>query len=244
MSVQTQIVIPAIQDLGGVAPDETPSTSELNFGFALLNQIVSAWSNEGNTVINRVRQTFALVAGTSGYTLGSGGTMATTGGLRAMKVTSWLASSGDMRKGGAPLSLDEFAAQAAEAQKALAALHVQAVLEGIQTTVPSSLTAPIPTLLGADSAYPLANVRVWPPPSAAPGSVEIGYYTPLVAFVSLASAVSLADGFELAFRNALTIALCPAYGKNVTEAMAANAQSSKGAIVTLNQSIAPQQAQQ
>ena len=65
---------------------------------------------------------------------------------------------------------------------------------GLVTAIPLTTVAPIPTLLGVDTAFPNANVRVWPPPSAAPGSVELAYTTPLVAFAAVGSTVTLPPG--------------------------------------------------
>lgn len=73
--------------------------------FLRLNQLIDRASAKGVIIPNQVSQTFQLLSGVTAYTLGSGGTFATTGGLRALKITAWRAVVAGMAKGGRVLSL-------------------------------------------------------------------------------------------------------------------------------------------
>lgn len=230
------LITTAFLDLGIMPVGFSVSTDAQTDAFARLNQLLLNWSDEGAMVFNQVRQTFSLVAATSAYTLGSGGTFVTTSSLRAQKVTDWRATSGDMQKGGPALSLSEFDTAAMAGQAKLAELFTRAALKGAIASVPSTLTVPIPSIVGADTAYPLINVRVWPPPSASPGTIELGYWTPIAAFSTVGDSIALPPGYEDALHFNLAVALAPMWlkGAPIPEALAANAASTKARIVQQN----------
>lgn len=244
-TVQT-IVTQAFFDLGATASGAAPSDAESADGLLRLNQMLASWSAEGDTVFNQVMQSFNLTAGTSSYTLGASGTFATTGGLRPHKVTSWRATFGDMMKGGPVLALDEFGAAASAYQAQLAELAIKAALEGLVSTVASPLSVPIPSLVGADTAYPLINIRVAPVPSNAGGAIELAYWTGITAFSSLNDTVTLPPEFEDALHFNLAVRLSPQYSRasGLDPALAANAQNTKAAIVQQNRMLRQQQPQQ
>lgn len=238
------LITQSFLDLGVMPVGFAISTDAQTDAFARLNQLLLNWSDEGAMVFNQARQTFSLVAATSGYTLGSGGTFATTGSLRAQKVTDWRATSGDMQKGGPVLSMPEFDTAAMAGQPKLAELFTRAALKGAIASIPSTLTVPVPSIVGADTAYPLINVRVWPPPSSAPGSIELGYWTPIAAFSAVSDAIALPPGYEDALHFNLAVALAPMWLKgSIPEALAANAASTKARIVQQN-TVMTQQAKQ
>lgn len=213
MSVQTQIVVPAFQDLGIVASGETPATAELNDAFALLNQLVSAWSNERVTSFSIAHGTFALSAATATYTMGSGATWNTASTPR--KILGALAYSGNFQRGLEILTQTEFRPRQKNGKGATAAL---------------------PSILCHDNTLASILVEVFPTPDAS-GSIKVDYLLALAAFGALADAVSLPSGFELIYRLHLAIALAPSYGKEVGATLAANAKNAKQALVDLNRSI-------
>ena len=238
----------ALIDLRFIPAGATVGTDIQTECFLRLNQLLASLSDEGAMVFNQVVQSFALSAGVVGYTLGASGTMATTGSLRAQKVTAWRALSGDMNEGGPALSLAEFGAAARAMQQELAALTAQTVLEGLTATVPSPLVSPVPMLVGADTSYPSINVRVFPTPSSAPGNLELAYWTPIAAFATVGDSIALPSGYERMLHLTLAVDLHPRYGKlgPVDPILLADAQQAKAAIVAQNtmMSAQPQPAQQ
>lgn len=242
----SDLIDEAFIDLGMTQPGVAISGATQTAAFRVLNQMLLNWSTEGATVFGKVLQTFALSAGTSAYTLGSGGTFATTAGLRAQKVIAWLATSGDMREGGAPLSMDEFGAACVAAQASLAALYAEAATEGVVATVPAPLVAPVPLLVGCDTAFPLINVRVYPQPNSSPGSLELAYWVPIVAFAAVSDGLTgLPPGFEAAIHFNLAVQLYPQYGRpgGPDPVLLSNAQNSKASIVEQNRMITAPMAQ-
>ena len=182
MSLVSDIINEAFLDLGVITVNETISSAMQTDAFMRLNQLLDSLNAEGLLVPQQVSQTFptgsgtGLVAGTTAYTLGSGGTLPTTGSLRAMKVTAWRAFYGGvLHNGGRVLSLAEF---------------------GEQSKQDLGQVTAIPLIVGADTAFPLINVRVFPPPSSTPGSLELDYYTPIVQFAAVGTSITLPQGWE------------------------------------------------
>ena len=166
----------AFEDLGVITANETITTALTTDAFTQWNEMLDSLSAEGLEVPNQIMQTFGLSAGVEAYTLGSGGTFATTGGARAMKVTAWRAAYGGvLQNGGKPLSMAEFGAASRQSL---------------------GETTSIPKVVGADTSYPLINIRVAPPPSAAPGTLELAYYTPLSNNVTAGDTLALPPGWN------------------------------------------------
>ncbi len=245
MSLVSDLIQLAYEDLAVVQPGETITAAGAlqTTGFTTLNGFMGTLSMERRSAFRLVMQTFNLAGGVSAYTLGSGGSFPTTGALRAQEVTSWIASSGDMRKGGAPLSMEQFATACVDGQMKLAALYTQATMEGVTATVPAVLTAPIPSLVGVDTAFPLINIRVWPIPAAVPGSIELSYWTPLLQFATVGDTVTLPEGWFNMLRFNLAVLLYPRHARlgGLPPELAANAQNSKASLVQQNEPEAAQQ---
>jgi hypothetical protein len=211
----------ALEDLGVIAPGETPSSAIQADALIRANQILDTLSAEGKTIPQQVMQNFTLTAGTYAYTFGPSGTWATTGSLRAMKVTAWHATSNNvLSSGGRPLSMAEFGELAKQ--------------EFGETT-------PIPKILGADTASPNINIRVFPPPSASPGSVEVCYWTPLANFSAITDTITFPQGFQFIIRALLAEDLWSTYPSQVRLAAIKDAaQRARAALITQNAETAPQ----
>jgi hypothetical protein len=101
--------------------------------------------------------------------------------------------------------------------------------------------------VGADMAYPLINVGVFPTPSATPGQIELSFWTAVTQFADLTTPYVLPDGWEDFLHFDLAMALLPRYGRQGFDptVLAGNAQTSKAKIADLNRSAqpAPQAAQ-
>jgi len=184
-----------------------------------LNQRLGSLSAEGLTVPNQQMQTFSLFQGQTNYTLGVGGSFGT--GARAMKVTAWKASyAGVLTSGGRALSMAEFGE--------LAKQH-------------NGETTPIPTIVGADTSYPLINVRVFPPVSATPGVIELAFWTPLTPFGSVTDTVSLPPGWDEVLHTDLAQALYSKYPKpSLRDVIWDAAKAAKQALLAQNAMSNPQ----
>src|ERR1039458_8410066 len=176
----SDIINGAFEDLGVISVNETITTAMQSDAFLYLNPLLDQVSAEGLGVPSQVMQSFPLFSGVVAYTFGPSGTWATTGGLQQLKVTAWRAASSDMLRGGPALRMDEFGIACTQAQKDLIAANVAAILQsldsaaksilalpvpptltelsttfaGLVTAIPLTTVAPIPTLLGVDTAFP------------------------------------------------------------------------------------------
>jgi len=215
--IWNDIIDLAFLDLGVTQPGEVITTSMRTDAQTRFNVLLSSLSTEGLTAFNQVFQSFALSANTTSYTLGVGGSFSTA--VRAMKVTAWRAFYGGVLSSGGPvLSLAEFGAAAAQAQ-------------------PTGETAPIPKIVGADTAYPFINVRLLPPPSFTPGNIELAYWTPITQIADFTQVVSgLPDGWTQMLHFQLAVVLAPQYARDggISPELAANAQNAKASLVQQN----------
>lgn len=201
------------EDLAVVQPGEAISTTLQTVGFTTLNGFMGSLSAEKYSAFKQVLRTFALQAGVPGYTLGAGGTFDTT--VRAQRAEAWSAFSGNFRTGGRILSFPEFQEQAKD---------------------PVGGSSTLPAIVGADEAYPLINLRVFPMPGVAPGQIEIAYWTPLVQFAAVGDAISLPEGWINTLRYGLAVLLYPRHARlgGLPPELAANAQNAKQSLVSQN----------
>lgn len=226
MAIWNDLIDQAFVGLGVIQPgDSIAGTSYLAPAQSLLNQLISTLSTEQLTAFQQVRQNFSLVAGQPAYTLGSGGSFATTGALRAMGVTDWRATYAvpPSSKGGTPLPMRDFDAVVASKD------------DGI------GVTSSIPLFLGVDTSFPLINLRVWPTPSANPGTLELGYWTPILQIADFTATYTLPDGWPAMLQWGLAVQLYPTYARpgQTIDVIAANFQNAKGSIVAQNSIGAP-----
>ena len=222
MSVLVSDVINlAYLELSVISPQETISTAMQTDAFARLLSLLGSLNAEGLTIPQQVSQAWQLTAATSAYTLGSGGTLATTGTLRAQKVTAWRAYySTVLSSGGRVLSLTEFGERARQ-------------LIGENSSIPS--------IVGADTAYPLINVRVFPPPSGTPGYLELDYWTPILDFASVETAITLPPGWVRILTFLLAQDLFGTYGRpSLAQYIAGMAKDAKAALIVQNSMGAPE----
>lgn len=216
MATWAEIITQAFVDMAVIQVGETITAGMQSDAFTRLKSLISSLSAEGLIAFNQVEQAFQLVSGTTAYTLGSGGTFSTTGNLRAQRVTAWRAYYSTLLSSGGPiLSMAEFGAQAVQKE--------------------GELTS-IPRLVAADTSYPLINVRVWPPPSAVPGILELAYWTPITAPSAVGDTISLPEGWENFLHFQLAVALYPQYSRTggMDPVLAANASNSKQVLLQQN----------
>jgi hypothetical protein len=223
MATWNELIDGAFTDIGTVQPGESITTAMRTHAQGLLNQLLSSLSTEGATVYTHKTYSTILQAGTVAYTVGSGGSL--NAGERVQRLTWWRAYyAGVLHSGGPVLSLDQFGAVAKQADGAV---------------------KPIPDAVGADTAYPLLNMRLFPPPSVSGGTLEVGGWVPLAAISDFTVTPTLPAGWELMIRLQLALLLYPTYARQggIPQELAANAMNAKAAIVNQNTAGKPAEAQ-
>ena len=80
MAINTaQDIITTAMQIGGILGDsETPTTSQLNFAFTILNMLIDSLAGRALLTSAQIQEQFPLVAGTSTYTIGVGAAFNTT----------------------------------------------------------------------------------------------------------------------------------------------------------------------
>lgn len=214
MNVQRLINL-AFLDLNAIASGETPSAAESTDALDLLNHIISGWNSEELMAFEQRHQTFFLTPTVTQYTIGPGGSWATT--ARPGRVTGATSIFNPFRQGMKVMGFPEFAAATANQT-------------GRSDTLPS--------LLAVDNGSPLITAQVFPPPAAV-ATIELHFWLPITAFVALTDVIALPQAYERALRLALAIELYPQYPRSggIDPVLAANAGAAKKAIQDLNAAI-------
>jgi hypothetical protein len=246
----SDLITQSFIDMAVIQPGETLATTLLNAAFPYLNQLLATLSAEQLTVYTETSQTFAAT-GVSNYTVGASGGWNTTS--RAQKIVGWKATSGLFTSGGVPLGLGVFDAAAQQLEIAFTSASqavfakgaaLQAEVAGIMAPffqlpvitygLPSLAGSTVPMILGADTAWPLLNVKIFP---AVTCSVELVYWTPIAAFASTGDTVNFPPGYEAMLHWALAVQLYPQYARvsgQTLEVIAGNAQQAKLSLVQQN----------
>jgi len=208
------IIDRAFENLGVTQVDETITTAMRTNAQKRLNALLSSISTEGLMAYQQISQQFPLIPNVDAYSVGIGGSFATVG--RPLRITAWRAYyTSVLRSGGPVLSLAEFGAAA------------QSMI-GEQSAIPK--------ILGADTAYPAINLRIFPPPSANAGTLELDYWIPVAQVTDFTVATGLPDGWERMLHFNLAVDLYPQYPRQggIPPELAANAQNSKASLVSQN----------
>lgn len=206
-----EMVSASLRLIGALAANETPGASEAASALQALNDMLDSWSNERLTIFSIVREVFSLTAGKQTYTMGAGGDFATT---RPMKIEN---------------AVIQLSVNSPTVEIPMRILNKDQYAGIIVKTVESSY----PLYLYNDDAFPLANVSVWPVPSAT-CSAALYSSKPLSNISTLTTALSFPPGYQEAIKFNLAIRLAPEYGRQVPDAIAAIAMESKANIKRMN----------
>lgn len=221
--------------LGVTQPGEAITTALRTDGQSALNQLLGILSSEGATVYTQKTYTAALQANVPRYTVGVGGTMVAIN-ERVQRLTSWQCISGDLADGGPVVSLEQLGAAMRAEQERIAGIALQAVMAGQLTAFPASITKAVPSIVGADTAYPLINLHVFPTPSAA-STIVLAGWTPLAQIADFTVTPTLPDGWPNLLMWGSAVQLYSTYGRaggQSLDVIAGNYQAAKAGIVNQN----------
>jgi hypothetical protein len=211
-----QVILDAFVDLKQIVPGELVTAAEQADAFARLNQMLASWSIEKWMVPSFEHRSFALTAGTTDYTLGTGGSLVTP--ARPIRVTGAASVAGNFRSAVKVVGYDQFAAEVGDEAAAADVLA---------------------KILAADGTSPSINVRVFPVPAASPGQLQLDYWSAIAAFNTVADQISLPLEFKDALHFNLAVRLHSIYWpkRAIDPVLLANAEATKGAIADLHRRI-------
>lgn len=204
----------ALQKIGAVAIEETPSAAELQGAMTRLNEMIEAWNTERLAVYGVDLETFSLVSGKSDYTMGAGGDFNTSRPVRIEKAQIRDAEGSDFN--------------------CSYTTHYQRYSQIVTKTTASVL----PQLIYDDGDFPLRNLRFWPVPNDASYSVVLYTMRQLAGFTSLSDTVTVPPGYKRALKYNLALELGPEYGKKGTNDLINLAVNAKADIKRANVTIA------
>lgn len=213
----SDIINQAFEALGVIRPGEAVTTAIQTSAFLVLGERW-ALAQLDRAMSNQVfHQSFTLTAGTSIYTVGTGGSLVST--ANPIRITGWASVSGNFRNGGSPMSFEEFAAKIKD---------------------PLGASTVLVQELAADNAAPPINIRVFPTPAASPGALILDYFGQMTQFATVGDTLSFAPGYNEFLRTDLAMALYPQYARATAltmQALAQNLANAKNTIRALNAEI-------
>lgn len=203
----------ALQKIGAVALEETPTAAELQSALTRLNEMIEAWNTEKLAVYGVTQEAFALQAGKATYTLGSGGDFDTTRPVRIVKVINRDSSNNDF------------------------SCHYTEDYQEFAEIVSKQTQSSLPQVIWDDANFPLRTLSYWPVPNDASYSSVIFALRQISGFTSLSDTVQVPPGYKRALKYNLAIECGPEYGKKATNDLIGLAVTSKADIKRRNYTI-------
>lgn len=187
----------ALETLGIIDPQASPSVSDSTTGLNELNQMWSAWGIDEGLIYAQRSFTGAIVSGTGSYTIGTGATFSTQLPQKIYKAFFTTDSNGNRNE-----------VEIVNADKYYSHNDLTAAAKTPEIMFPDwTLDA---------SGY--ATIYLWPVPTGFAGSANLNLDM-AVAFTTwaLATAYNLPDGYIDTIAYALAFRLIPKFGDAVTE---------------------------
>lgn len=202
MTTARDIIKRAMQKIGVLVKSEAPSSDEADDALNSLNALIASWSNDSLVCFARTWESFNLSGGDATYTIGTGGDFNTT---RPMNIIQAYARSG---------AID---------------YQMDIITDTAYNSISYKSLSGIPEFLNFDNAYPLANIRIYPVPSAA-YSLFILSEKEVTEFATLDTEMSLPNGWERALIYNLALELAPEYKQQPDPSIVKIANESLGNI--------------
>lgn len=211
------LITAALRDLGAIGSRNTPTAADLQDGFEALNQWVTDLDTQRATIFTVKREVFSLVAGTSSYTIGPGGTFNT---VRPMRIDH------------VGLVLDRAAATVVEVS-----LGRPVTDQEYQRVVAKALPATYPSGIYYDYGFEATGLaRIYPLPIPTSSTCDLILYIPraMQEFADLSTLYAFPPGYERAIRANLALELAPMWDREVVPALYERAKQSLVAIKRAN----------
>ena len=200
------LITNALLDLGVLADEETPTSSQAAGGLRKLNNLIESWNIEGLMPIGGTAQTFPLVSNQGTYTLGVGGDFNTA---RPNIVTACY-----VRDTTQPVATRVDYPLYMYTEKEFS----EVPLKGLESTLPMGVYF--------DNATPLTNVTFYPIPSTA-NYTFVMWSDVILPSLTLTQQIAVAPGYARALEANLAVELAASYGVVPSESLVAIALTSK-----------------
>ncbi len=202
MSTVAQMIKAAVRALGVLDSYNDLTANEYANGLETLNSMLALWAIEGITILQDVTQNFPTVAGTSLYTIGSGGTVAVA---RPMRITgAYLRYSG----------VD---------------YPVGIITQDQYESIPLKTVQTLPDRLFYNPVYPLGEINLYPVPDKV-YTLYFDSQNPIGNFAGTDAALNLPPEVEAAIKWNLAVDSSPDYSVMPSDVVLQRARNSKDAI--------------
>ena len=210
MSTVRDLITASLLDLGAIASGESPTADEAADAFAALNNLLESWRLE-SLLTYAITTVTKVLTGATSYTIGPGGDINTTRPVRLERASLRLQTDPVLDYPLQILTDEEYESLALK-----------------------SMTSTLASALYLDRAFPLATVYLWPVQAAGP-TLVLYPWTPLTAFASLDTTVTLPPGYYRGLQKNLSLEVAPQYRDCVvTDALALQARDAKAVLKTAN----------
>ena len=182
------LITGALRKIGQYAPGETLAAADANDALDSLNGLLDLWSAQKLAVYNNIETVQPLTAGQNTYTVGVGGYFNIERPLRLDNMYSRITTgNGEVDFQCQLVTLEKYAALTLKSQP-----------------------GPWPKMAYYNTAYPLANLIIWPVPQ---WNVEFHLWSEQVfTSLALATPLNMPRGYYMGLQFALAEILCPEYG--------------------------------
>lgn len=185
MTTALSIITRAMQKIGALTKNETPSSDESSDALETLNDLLASWSNDSMKIYSRALENFTLTANDGEYTIGSGANFNTT---RPLQIISAYVRSGTIDY---PLDIvteEDFARISFKSQ-----------------------TGP-PEFLNYNNGFSSGTIKLYPLPDAA-DTLFLLSEKELSSISTIGTTVNLPPGWKRALIYNLALDLSPEYGR-------------------------------
>jgi len=207
MATGKTILKAALRLLNVKASVDALSSSELEDGKEVLNQLIDSWSNEKLMQPALVEVTHTLTASDGQYSIGPSGDINVTRPLRI--------ESASVRRNNLDYTVG---------------IVENRVWESIYN---KQTLSSYPRSLYFRNSYPLGEINLYPKPSEA-NLLVLQVWAQMDQITDMDATLALPPGFNRALKYNLALDLAPEYGKQVTQVIHSTAMSSKKWIETAN----------
>ena len=213
------IVTAALQDLGVLAANETPTAADATLGLARLNRLMGQYRSERLTVPAIARTTWTITPSIGTYTVATSGA-----DITASRPAS-------------PNNIQGVAVLDSGVSPSLEIQLTPLTEDGYENIAQKSLTAYYPTNWYYSPTYPLGTLILWMAPTCTTLSGVLYGPNLLENFSALSTSFILPDGYERFLTTALAMELSPAFQVPPSPALVQAATESRAAVMRANQRL-------
>ncbi len=196
----------ALMLIGVLTAGRTANSIEYQIVLDALNELVDAFSADGATIYQLVREVFPLI-GMPNYPIGPSA-LWNTARPEKIRAAAVIGTNGSM-----PCQI--------------------VTPEKFSTIIDRGATGAFADFICCDYDFPISNIYLWPGPLT--GSIELWSYKPLAAFTALSNTVAFPPGYLEVLKYGLAVAVAPMFpDAKLSPAVLSKAQTARAVVGALN----------